>query len=116
MNKRQHKSGLGVRPQSGEVKIKKRALGGRRVWVIIKRGVAKGLQIKNGNATSGELGPGSYEGEYAPHPNNPKLNSIKVLTDPKHTDNSTYLIPDTLPQQNVEFEIEDSDSTDSKHG
>lgn len=91
-------------------------LGGRRVWVIITRGVAKGLAVAYGRYFPGEVGPGAYEGEYSPHPKNPDVNAIKVFVDPNHEENPTYLIPETLPLQNVEFQINDSDESNEQHG
>ncbi|QQS23233.1 hypothetical protein IPM19_01555 [bacterium] len=110
------KPGLGVRPQPGEMKVKKRMIGGRRIWVIIKHGVAKGMAVDHGHKSVGEVGPGSYPGEYAPHPNNPDNEVLKVFTDPKDEDKATFLIPETLPLQNVEFEVEENDETNTQHG
>lgn len=116
MRRKGYKSGLGVRPQPGEQKVKHRMMGGRRIWVIIKHGVAKGMIVDHGRKFAGEVGPGSYEGEYSPHPANPSTQALKVFTDPQDQDKAAYLIPQTLPLQNVEFEIEEDDSNDAKHG
>ncbi len=106
--KKQYQPGLGVKPRPGQMKVKKRTLGGGRIWIILDR-PARGLRITNGNKAATDVMAGRYQARPAKHPISPSRNTLEIYDNEQ---NPAYVVVETLPGQGVNLTIEDDDGED----